>query len=137
MEALEALVGKGLAFPFTPTDTGNLALNTLIERINQSIYMFLETPKGSRLFLPTFGSEIYRYKFDPLDDVLKEKLRYTLEVELTKWEPRIDLKSIQFYNDTTNPNTLYTALSYNIHNTQVEASFVYPYSLEAYSSETN
>lgn len=133
---LTALVGRGIKFPMESTDNRGVNSSELIERINQSLLILLDTPKGSRLMVPEFGSDIYKYRFDPFDNILIDKLKYALTQDILKWEPRIRVSSIKFYDDdqAKDNHMLYIAISYKIINTDVEGNFVYPYRSESYET---
>lgn len=131
-----SLLGRGPAFPYNRSEIGGLSSSDGIDRINQSLFLLFETPKGSRLMLPDFGSDIHRYKFDPLDKVLMERLRYTITEDIKRWEPRISLVSVEFLANSQNidNNTLYISISYSIINTPITGNFVYPYRRETYDT---
>ena len=46
-----SLLGRGPAFPYIKSDSGGLAYREDIDRINQSLFIIFETPKGSRLMM--------------------------------------------------------------------------------------
>lgn len=131
-----SLLGRGPAFPFSRSETGGLSYKEDIERINQSLFILFETPKGDRLMMPEFGSDLHKYRFDPLDKVLMERIRYTITEDIRRWEPRISLTSIEFLADQTaiDNSTLYISISYRIINTDVIANYVYPYKLSTYDT---
>lgn len=131
----ESLLGRGISFPLN-TPSGGLEYSEGISRINQSLFMIFETPKGSRLMMPEFGSDLHKYRFDPLDYALMEKIRYTITEDIKRWEPRIALTSIEFLadNEAIDNSTLYISISYRLINTTVEANYVYPYKLETYDT---
>ena len=60
----------------------------------QSIQMILETPKGSRVMRPTFGSNVYKYLAGPMDT--QTNLRIAAEVidALSRWEPRLTVDQV-------------------------------------------
>lgn len=131
-----SILGKGPSFPYNLSQSGGLSYTEDIARINQSLFILFETPKGSRLMMPEFGSDIRKYRFDPLDRVLMERLRYTITEDIKRWEPRISLSSIEFLADdqAIDNSTLYISITYRIINTSVSANYVYPYKLESYNT---
>lgn len=131
-----SLLGRGPSFPMNQSSTGGVKYSDDIDRINHSLFLIFETPKGSRLMLPDFGSDIHKYKFDPLDTVLLERLRYTITEDVKRWEPRIDLTSVEFLTDSSyiNESTLYISINYRVINTPIEANYVYPYKLSTYDT---
>lgn len=131
-----SLLGRGPSFPYNKSTTGGLEYTEDIDRINQSLFIIFETPKGSRLMMPEFGSDLRKYRFDPLDKVLMERIRYTITEDIKRWEPRISLVSIEFFadNDAIDNSTLYVYISYRIINSTVVGNYVYPYKLCTYDT---
>lgn len=127
--SINSLIGKGIRYPFTKSIKGGVELNEGVERINQALFLLLSTPKGSRIMQPEWGCSIDKYKFDPFDDVLLDKLEYALTEDVKKWEPRIIVKDISFLadEDAKDSHILYIRLSYNIINTDIEGNYVYPF----------
>lgn len=65
-----------------------------LEVILQSIYVILNTPKGSRVWQPEFGCKVMEYIWDIADNKTIEKMRSEIETALRIWEPRIDVSSV-------------------------------------------
>lgn len=133
---ISSLLGRGPSFPYNKSASGGLQYTEDIERINQSLFLIFETPKGSRLMMPEFGSDLRKYRFDPLDKILMERIRYTITEDIKRWEPRISLTSIEFLADNLaiDNSTLYISISYRIINSTVSANYVYPYKLSTYDT---
>ena len=62
--------------------------------IKNSVYNILFTRIGEVPGLPDFGSRIYDFLFDLADHELLFMFRKEVEYVLKKWEPRIDIKSV-------------------------------------------
>lgn len=136
MSISSSLIGKGPAFPFNRSFLGGLEYRGEIDRINQSLFILFETPKGSRLMMPEFGSDLYKYRFDPLDKILMDKIKHTITSDVKRWEPRISNLSIEFLSDNNDidNNILYVSITYTIINTAVVGNYVYPYKLNSYDT---
>lgn len=134
INTLTKLIGKGMNFPFEPNSRGGVAKSEYLDRINQSLFILFNTPKGSRLMMPEFGSNLYQYRFDPFDNILLERMRETITEDIRRWEPRIIINSIKFLDspESRDQQILYISIDYHIINTDVEGNFVYPYRKEVY-----
>lgn len=134
MSVINKLIGKGPKFPFTPNTKKVVSISDSIERINQSLFIIFSTNKGSRLLMPEFGSELFKYRFDPYDDVLLVRIRETILSDIKAWEPRIIVDDINFYDSDSakDNNILYISISYTIINTEVKGNYVYPYQRDVY-----
>ena len=65
-----------------------------LEVILQSIYVILNTPKGSRVWQPEFGCGVMEYIWDLADEKTISKMRSEIETALVRWDPRINLSSV-------------------------------------------
>lgn len=132
----KSLLGVGPAFPYNRSITGGVETSEGLQRINQSLFIIFETPKGSRLMMPEFGSDLRKHRFDPLDRVLMERVRYIITEDIRRWEPRISVSSIEFLTDDVyvEQNILYVSINYKVISTNVMGNYVYPYKLETYDT---
>jgi phage baseplate assembly protein W len=62
-------ISYGVSFPFRDSFVGRYldVSNTNQEEIRNCLIHLLLTRKGSRYYLPTFGTRLYEYIFEPLD----------------------------------------------------------------------
>ncbi|MDE5602479.1 MAG: GPW/gp25 family protein [Helicobacter sp.] len=69
-------------------------MKTYQASLEESLKRILETPLGSRVMLPEFGSKLYLLTDRKLDESFKlDFYRYVAEA-LEKWEPRIKLERV-------------------------------------------
>ena len=64
-----------------------------IELVKQDLLNAFNTRKGERVMLPNFGTNIYDYLFDPLDDLTKDAIIEDA-TNVIKHEPRVSLDTI-------------------------------------------
>lgn len=69
---------------------------TNVELIKRDINNQFATPKGSRVMLPNFGSNIYSYLFDPFDEYTKNAIIEDA-VSVVESDPRVQLQKIDVY----------------------------------------
>jgi len=81
---------KDIDFSFTAhPETGAVLKKIDVNSLKQSIRSLLFTTRGERLFQPDIGSDIYRLLFEPVDPITTETLRYSIQLTLENFEPRI------------------------------------------------
>ena len=136
---INKLIGKGMRFPFIPSISKGVDTSTSIERINQSLFILFSTQKGSRLLMPEFGSDLFRYRFDPFDNILLSRIRETVYTDIDRWEPRITVEGVEFLDtpEARDNHILYISVDYRIINTDVKGNFVYPYRKDVYDIYEN
>jgi len=71
---------------------------TNIEIVKRDINNQFATPLGSRVMLPTFGTRIYDYLFDPFDEYTKNAIVEDA-VRVVQSDPRVELVNIDVYQE--------------------------------------
>jgi phage baseplate assembly protein W len=94
----------GVNFPFYDSNNGDyLQLTPTIEtEVKSDLIHLLLTRKGSRYFLPDFGTNLYQYIFEPLDDIVIQKIEDEINNAVEKYIPNLQINKInitQFYNN--------------------------------------
>ena len=69
---------------------------TNVELVKRDINNQFATPMGSRLMLPSFGTHIYNFLFDPFDEYTKNAIIEDA-VRVVQSDPRVSLVSINVY----------------------------------------
>ena len=87
----------GLTFPFVDSFDGKyLDLTDFpAEEVRSNLIHLLLTRKGSRYFLPDFGTRLYEYIFNPLDGLSFGDIESDIRVACEKYLPNLLLKSIK------------------------------------------
>lgn len=123
----------GVDFPFDEGTNGEfLKLTDIPEKeIRANLIHLLLTRKGSRYYLPDFGTNLYQYIFEPLDDIVIGKIEDEINEAVEKYIPnlKIDKINIQtFYNDINfvddqkMQHTVKVNIDYTINSRTFEAS---------------
>lgn len=71
---------------------------TNIDLVKRDINNQFATPIGSRVMLPSFGSNIFSYLFDPFDEYTKSAI-IADAVRVVESDPRVELVSIDVYQE--------------------------------------
>jgi phage baseplate assembly protein W len=94
----------GVNFPFYDSNNGDfLQLTPTIEaQVKSDLIHLLLTRKGSRYFLPDFGTNLYQYIFEPLDEIVIQKIEDEINNAVEKYIPNLEINKInitQFNNN--------------------------------------
>ena len=94
----------GINFPFLQSPKGNYLrlTETTDEEIRTDLVHLLLTRRGSRYFLPDFGTRLYEYIFEPLDGATFEDIRSEIEEQISTYIPNLTINNITIepYTDT-------------------------------------
>ncbi len=121
------IVGSGIAFPLRVDHRGAIALAHGEEDIEQAIRIILGTAPGERPMRPEFGCELHQFLFDTIDAETVGRIDTAVRVALDRWEPRIDVTSIDFDLWRASQGVLEIEIGYRIRATSRRHNLVYPF----------
>lgn len=73
---------------------GDVKKHTEENAVKQSLINILTTRKGDRRMKPTFGADLERYLFEPMDKYTAENIGNTIVNEIRAWEDRIEFENV-------------------------------------------
>jgi uncharacterized protein len=123
----DVFVGKGWGFPVRTDRTGGIALVAKHQEIEESIRLILGTAPGERPMRPEFGCRIHSYIFSSADATTASLIEFEVETALKRWEPRIELMSVDVGFDTENISLVYIDIIYKVRNTNDPRNLVFPF----------
>lgn len=86
----------GINFPFRESEQGKyLSLSkTADEEIRTDLLHLILTRKGSRYYLPDFGTRIYEFIFEQLDTITFESIKSDIREAVDKYIPNLQINEI-------------------------------------------
>lgn len=86
----------GVNFPFKESREGKyLSLSkTVQEEVRTDLLHLILTRKGSRYYLPDFGTRIYEFIFEPLDGPTFDAIRDDIKTSVEKYIPNLQINEI-------------------------------------------
>jgi phage baseplate assembly protein W len=88
----------GMPYPITRHPLGLLRTQRGVAQIKSDLLALLLTEPGERVMLPSFGTPLKRFMFEPNDPSLLDNVRNTIIESIRSWEPRIQVTDIQVTN---------------------------------------
>jgi phage baseplate assembly protein W len=82
---------------------------TNLELVKRDILNHFATPMGSRVMLPTFGTRIFEYLFDPFDEYTKNAIIEDA-VRVVGEDPRVELVSVDVFQEDQALNVIMVVL---------------------------
>lgn len=90
---------SGISFPARKSSTGGFFATSVNEDvIRESIYVLLNTVKGSVPMNYEFGNSSYDLLFEPVNQVTQGLIADTIKKDIELWEPRVFVSSIKAYS---------------------------------------
>ena len=86
----------GIDFPFRTSQFGKyLSLSqTADDEIRNNLVHLLLTGRGSRYYLPDFGSRLYEYIFEPMDSLTFDNIESEIRQSCEKYIPNLKISKI-------------------------------------------
>ena len=86
----------GVNFPFRESYVGKYldVSDTTEEEVRSNLIHLILTRKGSRYYLPDFGTKIYEFIFEPLDGVTFESIKDDIRDNVSKYIPNLIINDI-------------------------------------------
>lgn len=122
----------GINFPFTDSENGDfLSLTEIPEReIKSNLIHLLLTRKGSRYYLPDFGTNLYQYIFEFIDEITIAKIEDEINDAVEKYIPNLTITKINIdsyfnnpeYSEVSKENSIKITIDYTITNRTFQSS---------------
>jgi len=114
------IFGQGMAFPPRVGPDGRMAWSVGETNVHESIRIILSTEPGERLRLPAFGAGLRRFLFEPNTLATHTLIKQAIGEALKRWEPRIQLESVEVAADSHDTESAIATLTYRLVSTQVQ-----------------
>jgi phage baseplate assembly protein W len=120
------LVGRGFPFPFKPNANRQLQWSEGPARVQDAIWIILNTSLGERLMRPTFGGGMLDQLFEPNSEMGRAGMAQQVSAALVKWEPRIDLVEVRVDPSPDVDGQVLASVTYKMRDTNELFNLVYP-----------
>lgn len=101
-------VKYGIDFPFRDSAEGDYVkmTNTPEREIRANLIHLILTKKGSRYFLPDFGTRLYEFIFDQNDGATHNLIEEDIRESVKKFIPNLDLTKIEVMSAEDDPDSV-------------------------------
>ena len=97
---------------------GRIAMLQGNAAVRQAIQMLLSTAPGERVMRPGYGCDLQRLVFAPNDDTTAGLAIHYVRQAIERWEPRVEILSLDAGRNLEWPNVLDIQLEYRVRETQ-------------------
>jgi phage baseplate assembly protein W len=103
---IDMAIKYGIDFPFRDSQIGDFVkmTETPEREVRANLIHLLLTKKGSRYFLPDFGTRIYEYIFDQNDMVTFNLIEEEIREGVKRYIPNLDINSINIMSAENDPD---------------------------------
>jgi hypothetical protein len=107
--------------------TGSIALVSREQELEEAMRLVLATAPGERPMRPEFGCRIHDYVFAPADATTAGMLAYEVRNSLLRWEPRVNVNSVDVRPHPDDPATMLIDIRYTIKHANDPRNLVFPF----------
>jgi uncharacterized protein len=118
----------------TVSPTGGIATVVENDSVRQAILLLISTIPGERVMRPDYGCDLFRLIFSPNDDTTAGLAIHYIRQAIERWEPRIDIESLDASPNAEDPGRLEIELYYSLRATARLEALLFSVSL---SGDTN
>lgn len=99
-------VTYGIDYPFKDSPKGSYLNMTEVpeKEIRANLIHLILTRRGSRYYLPDFGTRLYQYIFDQNDAITYNLIEEEIREGVKKYIPNLDINSISIMSAEDDPN---------------------------------
>ena len=120
-------LGAGWKFPIQTDAAGRIAVSRNEAKVEEAVFVILSTAKSERVMDAQFGSGVHELLFAPNSPSTTDLAVTRVRESLIKYEPRIDVLSVDAVTDPGQPSLLLLRIEYRIRENNARGNMVYPY----------
>jgi uncharacterized protein len=110
--------------------TGSVDMVEGNDAVRQAILLLVATVPGERVMRPEYGCSLNRLVFSPNDDTTAGLAMHYVRRAVERWEPRVDILSLDAGRSELEPDRLDIVLEYRVRATQRTERVTIPVSLQ-------
>ena len=107
----------GIKYPFTSEGFEHYYVDTnssVKDKVRSQLMHIVFTPKGQRLRLPQFGTNLIKFIFDQNDKTTWEAVKEEVSDAVKRWASNIIINDIQVVKNEENESEIYVRLDYSV-----------------------
>ena len=106
--------------------TGGIDMVSGHASVRQAILLLLTTVPGERVMRPDFGCDLQQLVFSPNDPTTHGLAIHYVRTALNRWEPRIDILSLDATANEADPGRMDIFLEYRLRRTGYRENIIIP-----------
>lgn len=107
----------GVKYPFKNEGVQHFYLDaneTYKDKVRSELLHTIFTPKGQRIRMPEFGTDLIKHIFSPNDDITWEAIKTEVCESASRWVPNARIDNIQVVKNDENESEVFVRLDYSV-----------------------
>jgi len=106
-----------IKYPFSSDGFQNFyvdANSTIKDKVRSELMHLIFTPKGQRIRMPEFGTDLIKHIFDQSDGATWEAVKQEISDSVRSWTDNISLKDIKVVKNSENESEIFVRIDYDV-----------------------
>lgn len=107
----------GVKYPFLNDNENHFyvaANETLADKVKSQLMHIVFTPKGQRIRMPEFGTDLIKYIFDQNDNITWESVKTEINESVSRWSNNISIRDISVVKNENDDSQVFVRLDYSV-----------------------
>lgn len=107
----------GIKYPFSTNNKDGLFIDLnkdLKDKVGSEIVHTILTPKGTRIRMPNFGTNLIKYLFNSNDDETWDDVKNEIKESVKTYVPNVSIDDVNVVKENNDENSLYLDIKYSI-----------------------
>lgn len=107
----------GIKYPFTHDDYQNFFVDANInekDKVRSQIMHVIFTPKGQRIRMPEFGTDLIKYIFSPSDSESWEGIKNEIISAVQRYVPNVTLNDVRVVQSDDERAEIFVRMDYSV-----------------------
>ena len=107
----------GVKYPFLADNKNHFyvaANETVADKVKSQLMHIVFTPKGQRIRMPEFGTDLIKYIFDQNDEITWESVKNEVSESVNRWSNNLSLRNISVVKNEEDDSQVFVRLDYSV-----------------------
>ena len=109
----------GIKFPFTKDNNDEIYLDlneNFVDKAKSDMFHAIFTPKGQRVRMPDFGTNLIQFIFEENDQMTWDKVRDEISATTEKYVPSVKVTDVMVYTECDDDHRPYVTIKFTVTN---------------------
>ncbi len=109
----------GIKFPFTKENNDEIFLDlneNFVDKAKSDMFHAIFTPKGQRLRMPDFGTNLIRFIFEENTQMTWDKIREEITTVTEKYVPSVRVTDVMVYTECEDDHMVFVTVKFTVTN---------------------
>lgn len=107
----------GIKYPFTSEGYQHFYVDTNEDvrgKVRSALMHVVFTPKGQRIRMPQFGTDLIKFIFEANDDVTWSIVKDEVDKAVRRWVPNVNVNNVQVVRNEEDESEIFVRLDYSV-----------------------